>query len=150
SHAAALFPALFLLCCSSGFAAEAPGKHPFYLHALSDLREAHSLIQSRPGDLAVNGRESVALKEIADAIKDIRQGRREDGRNLNHHPSPDQSPDPSGALHKAVDLLNSARDDVHKEEDDKAAQGLQQRSLEHIDRARTAIEEAITDVQEKR
>lgn len=149
-HTAAWSPLLLVLLSTGSFAVEAPGKHPYYLHALSDLREANSLIQNRPGDMAVNGRESIATREITDAIKDIRQGAIDDGRNLNDHPSPDQPPDHSGALHEAAELLNKASDDVKKDEDDKAAQGLQQRSLEHIARARTAIEQAISDVQEKR
>ena len=135
---------------SSTLAAEAPGKHPYYLHALSDLRSAYSLIQHRPGDMATNGRESIALKEISDAVDDIRKGAIDDGRNMNDHPPTDTSSDHSGALHEAAELLQKAQDDVGKDEDDKAAKGLQQRSLQHIARARSAIEEAISDVQEKR
>jgi hypothetical protein len=150
-HPQSRLPVVLALCCPLiAAAAETPAKHPYYLHALSDLRSAYALVQHRPGDMAVNGRESVALNEISDAIKDIRQGAIDDGRDLNDHPPVDVSSDHSGALHEADELLNKARNDVKKDEDDKAAQGLQQRSLDHIDRAHTAIEAAISDVQKKK
>ena len=39
--------------------ADLPGKHPYYLHALSDLRTARWMLEHRPGDAAVRDRKSV-------------------------------------------------------------------------------------------
>lgn len=45
--------------------------------------------------------------------------------------------------HRAAELLNKAHNDIAREEDNAAAQGLQQRALEHIDKAYRHVEEAI-------
>jgi hypothetical protein len=48
-----------------------------------------------------------------------------------------------GRLHRSLELVNKAHNDVAQEEDNAFAQGLQQRALEHIDKAHHHIEEAI-------
>ncbi|MEH2129414.1 MAG: hypothetical protein V7K86_01855, partial [Nostoc sp.] len=42
-----------LLMTSGSAYADLPGKHPYYLHALTDLRTARWLLEHRPGDAAV-------------------------------------------------------------------------------------------------
>lgn len=142
--------ATVVLALASSHPATAADSHPYYLHALSDLRSAYALIQNRPGDKEVTDREDLARNEIAAAIRDIRQGAIDDGRDLHDHPPIDAAADHSGALHEAVALLQNARADVNKEEDDRAAQGLQLRSEVHIDRALKATEQAISEVVEQR
>ena len=44
--------------------ADLPGKHPYYLHALSDLRAARWMLEHRPGDAAVSGQEDVRSEEV--------------------------------------------------------------------------------------
>jgi hypothetical protein len=70
-----------LLLVAAPFAANAdlPGKHPFYLHALSDLRAARWLIEHRPGDAVVSGQEDVAVAEIDKAIGEIKRAAIDDG-----------------------------------------------------------------------
>ena len=41
--------------------ADLPGKHPAYLHALTDLRTARWMLEHRPGDPAVSGREDESI-----------------------------------------------------------------------------------------
>ena len=48
-----------------------------------------------------------------------------------------------GRLHRAIELLNKAHNDIAKEEDNRFAQGLQERALGHIDKAHHHVEEAI-------
>ena len=57
-----------LLLVAAPFAANAdlPGKHPFYLHALSDLRSARWLIEHRPGDAAVSGVATAARSAVSE------------------------------------------------------------------------------------
>ena len=45
-------------------AADLPGKHPAYLHALTDLRDARWNLEHRAGDAAVSTQEDVAIVEI--------------------------------------------------------------------------------------
>ena len=81
--------------------ADLPGKHPFYLHALSDLRAARWMLEHRPGDAAVSGNEDVAIAEIDAAIREIKHAAIDDGKNVNDHPNVDVPGDRPGHLHKA-------------------------------------------------
>ena len=91
--------AAFLLALTLPFAANAdlPGKHPAYLHALSDLRAARWMMQHRPGDAAVSAHEDVAIAEIDAAIGEIKHAAIDDGKNIGDHPQrgrSKQSPGP--------------------------------------------------------
>ena len=127
--------------------ADLPGKHPAYLHALSDLRAARFLIERRPGDAAVSTHEDLALTQIDYAIKDIRDAAIDDGKNVHDHPPVDVDPDRRGHLHKALELLRQVHDEVDREEDDPAVRELKHHSLEHIDAALHETEAAIRDVE---
>jgi hypothetical protein len=127
-------------------AADDPGKHPAYLHALSDLRMAHTLIQHRPGgDSKVHADEQRALMYIDDTINEIKHASIDDGKNLNDHPPVDEKLDRKGQLHQADELLHKARNDIAREEDTGSARGLRNRALEHLDKAIKANEVAIRD-----
>lgn len=141
-----------LLLVAIPFAANAdlPGKHPFYLHALSDLRAARWLIEHRPGDPAVSGQEDVAVAEIDKAIGEIKHAAIDDGKDIHDHP-PVQGPnDRPGRLHKALELLHKVHNDVAREEDDPMTRGLRDRAVGHIDEAIHATEHAIGDVRHGR
>src|ERR1700722_13938222 len=81
--------------------ADLPGRHPFYLHALSDLRTASWLLEHRPGDAAVSAQEDVALQEIAAAIAEIKRASIDDGKDIHDHAALDVPNDHPGRLHKA-------------------------------------------------
>src|ERR1700743_3921644 len=66
--------------------ADMPGKHPAYLHALSDLRAARWMLEHRPGDAAVSAQEDVAITEIDKAIGEIKKASIDDGKNLEDQP----------------------------------------------------------------
>ena len=125
----------------------APGpSHPAYLHALSDLRDARAHLQ-RPDGGELRDQEKKAVHEIDEAINEIKKASIDDGKDLNDHVPVDASLDWRGRLHKSLELVNKAHNDVAREEDNSFAQGLQQRALEHIDKAHHHIEEAIQVVQ---
>ena len=141
-----------LLLVAVPFAANAdmPGKHPFYLHALSDLRAARWLLEHRPGDAAVSGQEDVAVTEIDEAIGEIKKASIDDGKDT-HDPPPVQGvADRPGRLHKAAELLRKVHGDVAREEDDPFTRGLRDRAVLHIDEALHATEHAIHDVEHGR
>jgi hypothetical protein len=120
----------------------AQGKHPSYLHALSDLRDARAHLQ-RPDGGALHAEESGAIGEINEAIKLIKEASIDDGKNIDDHMPVDNHLDWKGRLHRARELLDKAHGDVAREEDDPATRGLQRRVLDHIDHAHHHVDEAI-------
>jgi hypothetical protein len=123
-------------------AAPAGREHPAYLHALTDLRHARAHLQ-RPDGGELREQEKKAIHEIDDAINEIKKASIDDGKDLNDHPPVDARMDWPGRLHRALELLNKAHQDIAQEEDNQFAQGLQQRALMHIDKAHHHVEEAI-------
>jgi len=127
--------------------ADLPGRHPLYLHALSDLRTARWMIEHLPGDAAVSGHEDVAIQEIDAAIGEVKAAAIDDGKDLHDHPSVDVAADHPGRLHKAIELLRKVHADVDREEDDPTVKGLKHRSLEHVERALHETERALHEVE---
>lgn len=127
------------------FAAQAdlPGAHPYYLHALTDLRTARWMLEHRPGDAAVSSQEDVAVTEIDAAIREIKHAAIDDGKNIEDHPRADVPGDRPGKLHKAVELLRKVHSDVAREEDDPVTRDLRNRAVGHIDAALHAAEAAL-------
>ncbi len=128
-------------------AADLPGRHPAYLHALSDLRDARWNLEHRPGDAAVSAQEDVAIVETDRAIQEAKIAATEDGKNLADHPHEDAYVDRPGRLHRALDLLRRAHEDVRQEEDNPESRDLRRRVDEHIDAAIRATQRAIGDVE---
>jgi hypothetical protein len=142
----ALVLGVLLSAISFGASADLPGKHPFYLHALSDLRTARWMLEHRPGDAAVSGQEDVAITEIDAAIGEIKRAAIDDGKDIHDHPKVDAPNDRPGRLHRALELLRKTHADVAREEDDPMTKGLRNRAVGHIDGAIHATEGAIHDV----
>lgn len=136
----ALFFALILTIGSGN--AFAQGKHPAYLHALTDLRAARAHLQAHDGG-ELRHEEKEAIHAIDDAIAEIKRASIDDGKDLNDHPSVDAGLDYTGRLHRAKELLEKAHQDIAREEDNSFAQGLQQRAFAHIDKAIHETDEAI-------
>jgi hypothetical protein len=141
--------AAFVLTLTLPFAAHAdlPGKHPAYLHALSDLRAARWMLEHRPGDAAVSAHEDVAISEIDAAIGEIKHAAIDDGKNIGDHPNVDAPNNRRGRLHKARELLHKVHEDVAREEDDPMTRGLRNRAVGHIDAAIRATDGALADAQ---
>jgi hypothetical protein len=123
--------------------ADLPGKHPFYLHALSDLRAARWLIEHRPGDRAVSSSEDVAITRIDETISEIKRAAIDDGKDLRDHPGADGTYDDRGRLHRAQELLRKVHADIAREEDDPLTRGLRDRAVHHLDEAIEATHQAI-------
>jgi hypothetical protein len=142
------------LCASfaalSANAADLPGRHPAYLHALTDLRDARWNLEHRPGDAAVSAQEDVAIVETDRAIREAKVAAMEDGKNIEDHPHEDAKIDRPGRLHHALELLEKARNDVAREEDNPETRDLRNRIVEHTDLAIEATRRAIHDVEQGR
>jgi hypothetical protein len=118
-----------------------PGKHPGYLHSLSDLRAARWFLNHQPGDSSVSADEDVAITEIDAAIGELKRASIDDGKNLGDHPAVDVNEHGSRLL-KSIETLRKAHADIDKEEDNPDVRELRHRALEHIDRAIHAAESA--------
>jgi hypothetical protein len=132
--------AIFLGVTLTGVAQ--PVRHPYYLHALSDLRTARAHLE-RPNHGALEQQEKDAIHEIDLTIAEIKKASIDDGKDLNDHPPVDAKLDWPGRLHRAIQLIDKAHQDMAKEEDNKFAQGLQQRAFGHLDKAHHHAEDAL-------
>ena len=137
--------ALFALLAGCVAAPPPPAHHPAYLHALSDLRGARSLIQHLPGDAVQTADEAEAVRQIDAAINVIKTAAYDDGKNPNARPPMDAQPDQRGRIHQALRLLTRARADVAREEDNAYANGLRDRAIGHIDAAIGAARRVFSD-----
>lgn len=143
-----LVPLMFATLIPLGAAAQdLPGRHPAYLHALTDLRAARWLIEHRPGDARVSADEDVAITRIDEAIREIKRAAIDDGKDIHDHPPVDAWLDNRGRLHRAEELLHKVHDDIAREEDDPLTRGLRDRAVRHVDEAMGATHHAIVDAE---
>jgi hypothetical protein len=139
----------FSLCAwlmPGGMMADTPGKHPAYLHALSDLRNARGFLDKLGPDDAVDNDSMRAIQEIDAAIGEIKKASIDDGKDLRDHPAIDAHLARTDRFHKALELLDKAHNDVKQGESDRAAVGLQDRALAHIDAAHRSVEAAVANI----
>jgi len=71
--------------------ADLPGRHPCYLHMLSNLRCARWRIEHRPGDAQVSGDEDVAIARIDEAVNVIKRAAIDDGKDVNDDAAADHT-----------------------------------------------------------
>ena len=140
------FTLLFLLALAAlpATAQMLPGKHPGYLHALTDLRTARWLLYRQPGDQKVYADEDVAIQEVDAAINEIKHASIDDGKNLDDHPHVDVKEHGSRLL-RAIETLKKAHHDIDEEEDNPDVRELRHRASEHIERATKAAEHAHSE-----
>jgi hypothetical protein len=119
------------------------GEHPYYIHALSDLRAARWMIEHRPGDWTQTNDEIEAVRHIDAAIGEIKKAAIDDGKNIDEHLPVDEPNEHNGRLHVSIDYLKKARQDISHDEDNQFAQGLQARAYNNIDAAISAVRRAI-------
>lgn len=125
----------------ASMAQQLPGKHPAYLHALTDLRTARWFLYHQPGDAKVYAEEDVGITEIDAAIGEIKRAAIDDGKDINDHKPVDVKEHGSRLL-KSIETLKKAREDIAHEEDNPEVRGLRDRAWGHIDRAIHAAEKA--------
>jgi hypothetical protein len=135
--------AFLLAVCATLTFADEPGRHPAYLHALTDLRHARAHLERGTWSGRMDREEDHAIAEIDAAIREIKQAAIDDGKDLGDHPPVDAHMGHRGRYHRALELLDSARHDIKEKEDDAFAHGLKHRALEHIDEAHRIVEHLI-------
>jgi hypothetical protein len=145
-HCIVLIFAVSSLLLSAPMFADTPGQHPAYLHSLSDLRAARGYLDKLGPDDAVDNDSMRAIQEIDGAIGEIKRASIDDGKDLRDHPAIDVHLAKTDRFHKALELLDKAHNDVAQAEADKAAVGLRERAIVHIDGARSAVNAALKNI----
>jgi hypothetical protein len=130
------------VCAVLSFAGE-PGRHPAYLHALTDLRHARAHLENLAATHHMDKEEEHAINEIDKAIDEIKRAAIDDGKNLNDHPPVDAGMDRTGRFRRAQELLDKAHNDIAREEDESSVRGLRDRALHHIDEAHHIVDKLI-------
>ena len=121
------------------------GRHPHYLRARTDLRTAQFLMRVHDEDNVMRHlREADA--EIDRAVREIDRAAVIDHKDLEDHPPIDRSLDRRGRFHKAMELLQSARADIGREEDNPRAIGWRDEAYRHIDAAIGQLRRAVRDL----
>lgn len=122
-----------------------PAKHPAYLHALADLRNARAFLE-RPANTVVKWDEKRAIHEIDAAIHQIKEAAIDDGKDIGQH-EPVDRPTWGGRLERAQELLAKARADISEEEDSPSStvHALRGHALEHIANAERFVRDGIED-----
>lgn len=125
--------------------ADTPGRHPRYIHARSDLRVALLMlrVQDEPN---VMHRVHQADWEIDQAIREIDHAAVIDRKDVYDNPPIDRGLDRRGRIHKALELVQAARNDIGREEDNPSAIGWRDAAYRHIDRAIDELHRAIRDL----
>jgi hypothetical protein len=132
--------------CAALSIADEPGRHPAYLHALTDLRHARAHLENLAATHHMDKEEEHAINEIDKAIDEIKHAAIDDGKNLNDHPPVDAGLDRTGRFRRAQELLDKAHNDIAREEDDSSVRGLRDRALHHIDEAHHIVDKLIEQV----
>jgi hypothetical protein len=120
-------------------------RHPRYLSARSDLQVAQQLILTAHEEPNVMRNLNACEGEIAAAIREIDNAAVLDGRDLRAKPSIDTSLDRPGRFRKVLALLDSARADLAREEDNPAAARWRSIAYRRIDAARDFARRAMID-----
>ena len=123
-------------------AQQVPGPHPAYLHALSDLRAARHYLHDNWAWAPVKHDDDAAIREIDNAINQIKAAAIDDGKGLEDPFPIDTSLSPHDRFRKADELLFSAHNDLSKAEDVPQARGLRNRAIGHVDRAHDIVKKA--------
>jgi len=129
--------AFALLACilpaTSRVAQAQPGaRHPHYLRALADLRQARGLLDRLTPDERLDENQAAAVKAIDEAIRDIKAASIDDGKDLHDHLPIDPHIDSPNRFKQAQQALGAARRDVNEAEDNPETRELKHRTLDHL------------------
>jgi hypothetical protein len=137
-----LMAVLAVMTMSVMAAADSPGRHPAYMHALTDLRNARAFLYYKP-NVRMDADEQRAMDEIDAAIHEVTEAAIDDGKPMDDRPSSDTYGDRTDRLHHAMELLEKARTDVNEHESNGWSRDIRHQALHHIDQARKAVRHAI-------
>jgi hypothetical protein len=133
-------PILMILAAATlaPFAANAQFRHPAYLHARSDLRRA-TLLMRIPDEPNVNRDMAVAIDFTERAIHELDVAAMFDRKDIDDHPPIDTRLGRGGRFREILRLLDSARHDIEREEDNPRAREWRDRAFRNIDDAMALV-----------
>lgn len=125
--------------------ADAPGRHPAYLRARSNLRAAQLLMRV-PEEPGVTRHMADADREVEAAIGEIDRAAVLDRKDIDDHPRVNLRLDRLGRFRRTVELLRGARADLGREEDNGRARGWRDAAYQHIDQALIHVHRVAMDL----
>jgi tetratricopeptide (TPR) repeat protein len=120
-------------------------KHPYYLHALSDLRLSRAHLEQHGPNEIVSKQEQSAIDEIDAAMREIKAASIDDGKNLKDHPPIDAKLSKADRYQQSLALLQQVENDINQEEDDQDVQGLQHHAMVHVSAAEKTVAAIIQE-----
>jgi hypothetical protein len=121
----------------------APGPHPAYQHALSDLRAARRYLnEGMSAPEPVKRDADAATKHIDAAVSEIKQASIDEDKSLHDSYKVDPGLSPRDRFHKANELLLSAHKDLENAEELPQAKQLRNHAIAEIDYAHTIVDNA--------
>lgn len=131
-------PILTALAVLVPFSAYGQYRHPAYLHARSDLRRA-TILMRIPDQPNVNRDMAAAANFTERAIHELDMAARWDRKDLDEHPPVDTHLGRGSRFREILRLLDSARHDIEREEDNPAAREWRNRAFRNIDDAMAVV-----------
>jgi hypothetical protein len=125
---------------ASSAQAQEQGRHPAYLHALSDLRQMRAYLDRLTPSEHISDEQVQAIEEIDEAIREIKSASIDDHKNMRDHMPVDANITPSSRFHQAHQAGEAALHDLSQEEDNGFANGLKHRAIEHVEKANHIVE----------
>lgn len=125
--------------------ADTPGRHPYYLQARSDLRTVQWLMRVKDEPNVMQHVRAVD-ETTEKAIQEIDRAAAFDKKDLNDHPPVDQNLDRKARFEKAMALLQKARSDIGREEDNPNAAVWRKMAYQQIDEAINHLRLAARDL----
>ncbi len=124
--------------------ADTLGPHPYYVHALSDLRHAAAL-ENHPDEINVVAEQRTALADIRSAIGAAAQAAGDDGKNLGERFPVDGPQDRRSRLLLARSELRDALRDLQRPEANPASVVLRDQAVDATRQAIGATDAALRD-----
>jgi hypothetical protein len=119
--------------------------HDGYVRALKNLRQAHWLLDHRPGNWAQSADERQAESLIEAAVTEINSASVQDGKGWAYRPDFQEVTDRPGRLRQVIGLLKAAKQDVLMEHDVNGGYDARGHAIQQLDGAIAAANNAIAD-----
>ena len=123
----------------------APAAHPAYVAALNNLRQARALLERPAGAADVKWDEKTAIRDIDDALAEIRKARVDDGKPNTEHAPIESALMYRDRIKEAQKQLGEAAKDLDEKEDNAWAKKDRRKAVDDVRRAEKATREAMAD-----
>jgi hypothetical protein len=135
-----------LIVTGTGLAsADMPGAHPYYVHALTDLRQARAHLDYHGANEQRDAEEEHAIRSIDEIIDVVKKAAIADGKDIKLAEPQDVRLARADRYYQALQLLIAARGDVAQKEDNPRARELKDHAFAQI----TDTIQIVKDLQRK-